>query len=55
MRILWDETKNRQLMVERGISFEVFADIILDKKYLDMLENPSRPDHRIYGGERDEN
>ena len=48
MQILWDETKNRKLMLDRGISFEVFADIILSKKYLDILENPARPNQMIF-------
>jgi len=48
MQILWDEAKNRKLMLERGISFELFADIILSKKYLDILENPTRPNQMIF-------
>ena len=48
MNIIWDEGKNKTLKLERGISFEIFADLILDKKYLDVLENPSRKDQMIF-------
>ena len=30
--------KIQKLMMKRGISFELFADIILDKKYIDIIE-----------------
>jgi uncharacterized DUF497 family protein len=48
MKILWDENKNHKLMFGRGISFEVFANIILDKKYIDIIENPSRPSQLLF-------
>jgi uncharacterized DUF497 family protein len=48
MQIIWDETKNHKLMTDRGISFEIFADIIINKKYIDILENPSRPNQMIF-------
>ncbi|MDX9800287.1 MAG: toxin [Spirochaetia bacterium] len=48
MNIIWDEGKNKTLKLERGISFEIFADLILDKKYLDILENPARKDQMIF-------
>ncbi len=35
-------------MLERNISFETISDIILKKQYLDILENPSRPDQDIF-------
>lgn len=40
--IIWDENKNIKLKLERNISFEAISEIILDKKYLDILEHPSR-------------
>ena len=41
--IIWDDEKNQKLQVERGISFDQISEIILRKKYLDILENSSRP------------
>ena len=48
MKVLWDEQKNYKLMIERGISFEIFADLILDKKYIDITENSSRPSQMVF-------
>jgi hypothetical protein len=42
--IIWDDTKNIKLQLERRISFEQISEIILRKGYLDILENPSRAD-----------
>ena len=46
--IIWDEDKSLKLQIERGISFEQIAEIILRKEYLDILENPSRSDQQIF-------
>lgn len=46
--IIWDEEKNIKLKIERNISFEVISEIILNKKYLDILENPSNPHQDIF-------
>ena len=48
MQILWDNEKDRKLIAERGISLETFASLILDKKYLAILKNPSRVDQKIF-------
>ncbi len=48
MNIIWDEVKNQTLKLERGISFEIFADFILNKKYLDILENQAREEQLIF-------
>jgi len=48
MNIIWDEGKNKTLKLDRNLSFEIFADLILDKKYIDVLENPSRKDQMIF-------
>ena len=48
MQILWDDEKNRKLIVERGLSLETFAALILDKKYLAILKNPSRMEQKIF-------
>jgi len=46
--ILWDEAKNKKLKESRGVSFEDVAQIILDKKYLAVLENPVHPEQMIF-------
>lgn len=48
MNILWDEAKNKKLKEDRSISFEDIVPIILDKKYLAVLENPVHPDQMIF-------
>ncbi len=48
MNIIWDKGKNKTLKLDRNLSFEIFADLILDKKYLDILENPSRKNQMIF-------
>ena len=48
MDILWDEEKNKKLKEARGISFEHVAQLILDKKYLAVLENPVHPEQMIF-------
>ena len=46
--IIWDEEKNIKLKLERNISFETVSEIILNKKYIDILENPARPEQNIF-------
>ncbi|NWF88528.1 MAG: toxin [Ignavibacteriaceae bacterium] len=48
MNILWDEAKNKKLKKDRGISFEDILPIILDNKYVAVLENPSHPEQMIF-------
>jgi uncharacterized DUF497 family protein len=46
--INWNEDKNKWLIRERGISFQEIADIILRGEYIDILENPTRPNQDIF-------
>jgi len=46
--IIWDENKNTKLKLERDISFEQISDIILEKKYVDILEHPKRKNQNIF-------
>lgn len=46
--ILWDDEKNQKLRLERNISFEQIAELILRKEYLAILEHPSRPNQQIF-------
>ena len=46
--IIWDIEKNKKLKKERGISFEQVEKIILDKEYIDILENPTRETQDIF-------
>jgi uncharacterized DUF497 family protein len=48
VEILWDEAKNRKLKEARGVSFEHLAQIILEKKYLAVLENSAHPEQMIF-------
>ena len=48
MQILWDKEKNERLIAERGLSLEIFASLILEKKYLAILKNPSRKEQKIF-------
>ncbi len=40
--IVWDKEKNEKLIFERNISFEEISQMILDHKYIDIIENPVR-------------
>ena len=40
--IIWDKKKNEKLMLERNISFDEISQMIIDGKYLDIIENPVR-------------
>lgn len=46
--IIWDENKNNKLKLDRNISFETISEIILEKKYLDILEHPSKDNQLIF-------
>lgn len=48
MDIIWDDDKNKILQKSRAISLEEIAQIILQKKYLAVLENPSRLGQMIF-------
>jgi uncharacterized DUF497 family protein len=48
VNILWDEEKNEKLKMERGISFEEIAMMILDKKYIAVVKHPKRPSQMIF-------
>ncbi len=49
--INWNQDKNRKLVEERGISFEIVARYIEDKNIPDIYEHPDReryPNQRIF-------
>ncbi len=46
--IYWDEDKNKKLISERNVSFDEISEIILQEKYLNILENPNREDQMIF-------
>lgn len=48
MKVLWDDQKNNKLIAERGLSLEIFAALILDKKYQAILKNPSRAEQKLF-------
>lgn len=46
--IRWDPEKDKWLRQSRGVSFQEISDLILLDLYLDILENPSRPNQDIF-------
>ncbi len=46
--IIWDEEKNTKLRLERNISFEEVAQILLGKQYIDILKNPARENQLLF-------
>lgn len=48
MNIIWDDEKNVKLMKERDLSFYDIAALILDQKYVDILQHPKRPGQMIF-------
>lgn len=48
MDILWDEAKARKLKETRDIVIEEVAQLILDKKYMAILEHPGRSQQMIF-------
>ena len=48
MDIIWDEEKNLCLQLNRDTSFEIIADKILNKQYIEILENPTREDQLYF-------
>ncbi len=48
MKIIWDEDKNEVLKQTRGVSFEEIAGIIMEKRYVDIIKNPTRPGQRYF-------
>ena len=48
MNIIWNNEKNKWLMLNRNISFEEIADIILNGNILEILENPSRDNQQYF-------
>ena len=48
MNILWDQSKNEWLVINRGISFEEISDRLIKGDYIDILENPTRKDQNYF-------
>jgi uncharacterized DUF497 family protein len=48
MKIIWDNEKNKKLIRERGLSFDEISTLIVDGKYLDIIQNPSRKNQKIF-------
>ncbi len=48
MTVIWDTDKQRKLETQRDISLAEIADLIVSRKYLAILENPSRPNQTVF-------
>jgi uncharacterized DUF497 family protein len=48
MDFIWDENKNRTLRERRGISFEAISALIKNGEYVEILQNPRRPNQKIF-------
>ena len=46
--IIYDKKKASRLRFERNIEIEDIVDIIIEKKYIDILEHPKREGQRIF-------
>jgi hypothetical protein len=46
--IRWDKVKDDWLKKTRGVSFQEISDMILSGLFLDILENPKRPNQDIF-------
>ncbi len=46
--IIWDDGKYEKLKEERGIDLFEIEQIILNKKFITSLKNPSRPTQKIF-------
>ena len=46
--IIWEEGKNTKLKLERSINFEEICDIILNHRYLDIIEHPIKRNQNIF-------
>lgn len=48
MEFYYDPEKARKLLSERKIDLEEVVDLISEGKYLEMLENKSRPEQNVF-------
>ncbi len=46
--IIYDDEKANTLKSERNIDIDKIVELITDKKYIDILENPKREDQQIF-------
>ena len=48
MRVIWDNDKAKKLLRERNISLEEIAELLMNKQFLEILENPRRPNQMMF-------
>ena len=46
--IIWDKAKAARLLETREISLAEIADLLLERRYLAILENPSHPEQMLF-------
>ena len=48
MKVIWDKGKAKKLLRERNISLEEIAELLMNKQFLEILENPRHPNQMIF-------
>ncbi|MCL4510348.1 MAG: toxin [Bacteroidetes bacterium] len=48
MKVIWDKGKEEKLVRERNISLEEIAELLMNKQYLEILENSRHPNQMIF-------
>ena len=48
MNIFWDPEKNNWLVLNREISFEDVSEKIMNKEYIDIIDNPARENQQCF-------
>ena len=41
MRLSWNEEKNQKLKTERGVSFEMVAQMMIEEEYIGVIVHPN--------------
>ncbi|HOI83716.1 MAG TPA: toxin [Campylobacterales bacterium] len=51
MRLSWNEEKNQKLKAQRGVSFEMVAQMMIDEEYIGVIAHPNAekyPNQQIF-------
>ena len=48
MKVIWDKDKEKKLLHERKISLNEIAEMLMNNKFIEILENKRHPDQLIF-------